>query len=87
MSPPTSRASRSSCNWRQLANGALECSACGRLRKGRPIITTCEAKRPLQGLGDAIAKALRMVGAKPCSGCKRRQKTLNRWVPFRSANP
>ena len=37
-----------------------------------------------RGLGDVIARVTRSLGIRPCSGCKRRQATLNRLVPFRS---
>lgn len=33
------------------------------------------------GLGDAIAKATKAVGIKPCAGCRKRQAALNRWTP------
>ena len=31
-------------------------------------------------LGDLIAKVTKAVGIKPCAGCKRRQKSLNRFA-------
>jgi hypothetical protein len=34
------------------------------------------------GLGDAVKRATRAVGVKPCTGCERRAQTLNRWVRF-----
>ena len=37
-----------------------------------------------RGLGDVIARATTALGIKPCAGCKRRQATLNRLVPFQS---
>lgn len=33
------------------------------------------------GLGDAVAKATKAVGIKPCAGCRKRQTALNRWTP------
>lgn len=39
-------------------------------------------KTPSRGLGDTIAKITSAVGIKPCGGCKRRQATLNRLVPY-----
>jgi len=42
--------------------------------------------RPMRGLGDAIAAATTAVGIKPCGGCKQRQATLNKLVPFGNAN-
>jgi hypothetical protein len=34
------------------------------------------------GLGDAIKRATHSLGIKPCGGCLRRAKILNRWVVF-----
>ena len=36
-----------------------------------------------RGLGDTIAKATKAVGIKPCGGCKRRQRRLNKWFPYK----
>ena len=41
-----------------------------------------DRKAKWRGLGDVIASATRVIGIIPCGGCKRRQATLNRWVPF-----
>jgi pantoate kinase len=51
------------------------------------IITAAEraARRqgkPWTGLGDVVASATKAVGIKPCAGCKKRQATLNKLVPF-----
>ncbi len=35
-----------------------------------------------RGLGDVIAKVTHKLGIKQCGGCKKRQKTLNKWMPF-----
>ena len=53
--------------------------------------------KPLRGLGDAvavvaqpIARAIdRVAGTNVagCGGCKQRQDTLNRWVPFDGQPP
>jgi hypothetical protein len=32
------------------------------------------------GLGDAVKRATRALGVRPCAGCERRARTLNRWV-------
>jgi len=37
---------------------------------------------PSVGLGDTIAKLTKRIGIKPCGGCKKRQKTLNRHFPY-----
>jgi len=34
------------------------------------------------GLGDVIQRVSYALGVKPCGGCERRAKTLNRWVVF-----
>lgn len=36
----------------------------------------------MKGLGDLVAAITSAVGIKPCGGCKGRQETLNRAVPF-----
>ena len=36
-----------------------------------------------RGLGDTIAKATKAVGIKPCGGCKKRQRRLNQWFPYK----
>lgn len=40
------------------------------------------AKRKLKGLGDVIATVTEAVGIEPCEGCKKRQETLNKLIPF-----
>jgi len=32
------------------------------------------------GLGDLIKSATHVIGIKPCSGCERRARALNRWM-------
>jgi hypothetical protein len=42
------------------------------------------------GLGDTIAKAIKAVTrgrVKPCKGCERRRKALNKAVPYRRRKP
>ena len=34
------------------------------------------------GLGDVIKRATYAIGIKPCGGCQRRAKQLNRWMVF-----
>jgi hypothetical protein len=34
------------------------------------------------GLGDIIKRATSFVGVKPCGGCARRARALNRWMVF-----
>ena len=41
-------------------------------------------KKPLRGLGDVVAAVTSAVGIKPCGGCKKRQATLNKIMPFKS---
>jgi hypothetical protein len=37
----------------------------------------------LRGLGDVVAAVTSAVGIQPCGGCKKRQESLNKLVPFR----
>lgn len=37
-----------------------------------------------RGLGDTVAKATNAIGIKPCGGCKKRQKMMNRLFPYRT---
>jgi hypothetical protein len=39
--------------------------------------------QPSRGLGDTVAKITSAVGIKPCGGCKDRQATLNKRVPYK----
>ena len=37
-----------------------------------------------RGIGDTLARVIHdYTGIKPCSGCKDRQATLNRWLPYK----
>ena len=41
-------------------------------------------KKPLIGLGDAVAVAIHaLTGIKPCAKCERRKRWLNKKFPFR----
>ena len=44
------------------------------------------SKQKPKGLGDVIANVTKKVGIKQCGGCKRRQATLNKLVPFKKNN-
>ena len=36
-----------------------------------------------RGLGDTLARVIHSAtGIESCAGCKKRQETLNRWIPF-----
>jgi len=35
-----------------------------------------------RGLGDTVKKVTDKLGIKQCGGCKKRQETLNRLVPY-----
>lgn len=39
-----------------------------------------------EGLGDTIASLTKAVGIKPCGGCEKRRRALNRLVPWRRSN-
>lgn len=43
--------------------------------------------KPMRGLGDVVAAATSAVGIRPCAGCKKRQESLNRLVPFGEQPP
>lgn len=47
-----------------------------------PARAVIEAKKPIRGLGDLVAKATTTIGIKPCGKCKERQAMLNKLVPF-----
>ncbi len=34
------------------------------------------------GLGDMVKRATTAIGIKPCRGCERRARALNRWMSF-----
>lgn len=53
------------------------CAACPL----RQIETPQDAKS--RGLGDTLAKLTRAVGVRPCNGCEKRQRWLNKVVPYR----
>jgi len=59
----------------------LRCS-CGEVinfdADGKP-----DHKPRARGLGDIVAGVTRRLGLKSCGGCKKRQKILNDWVPFK----
>ena len=48
-----------------------------------PTYTGGDSLAEMKGLGDAVAKITSAIGIKPCAGCKKRQETLNKAVPFR----
>ena len=64
-----------------------ECAACPHFNLAPPVIPYEYRASPVKyrGLGDVVAKVLRLVGIgkrKQCGGCKARQAALNRIVPF-----
>ena len=41
-----------------------------------------------RGLGDTLARVIHdYTGIEPCSGCSKRQETLNRWIPYNKKKP
>lgn len=58
------------------------CLKCGRtLQKvDQPTKHKCQSR----GFGDTIAKAISIVGIKPCGGCKKRQSALNRMWSYKN---
>jgi hypothetical protein len=62
-----------------------ECAACPHFNLAAPVIPYPVSPAKYRGLGDVVAKVLRLVGIgkrKPCGGCKARQAALNRILPF-----
>ena len=63
------------------------CQQCGWVyprQSEKPPRRNCpSAKKKSRGLGDTIAKITSAVGIKPCGGCKKRQKKLNKWFPYK----
>ena len=47
----------------------------------------CKEKNLARGFGDTLARAIGYTGIKPCSGCKKRQETLNSWLPYKRKKP
>jgi pantoate kinase len=47
-----------------------------------PCFNHGEEVKKVKGLGDVVAKITGFFGIKPCSGCKKRQRALNKLVPF-----
>jgi uncharacterized OB-fold protein len=62
------------------------CEMCGKSgHSSFPVAARCDSctKPGIRGLGDVVAATARKLGFKSCGGCKKRQKTLNKWVPFK----
>jgi len=62
----------------------MKCSTCGHITKSayspHLVHTMC---RKSVGLGDTVSKILTKLGFRKCGGCKKRQATLNRLVPYK----
>lgn len=41
-----------------------------------------KGQKKSRGLGDTIAKVTKAVGLRPCGGCRKRQATLNKLLPY-----
>jgi len=79
----------SDCNLQQLDNGKWWCPRCDpHKRRLLPVNAkrNCKprAKRRSRGLGDTVAKLTAAVGITPCKGCKKRQRKLNQWFPYKA---
>jgi len=67
------------------------CVLCGRHFVGIPNLHYhCRTKYPIdinkpvsRGLGDTIARLTKAIGWKPCAGCNKRRRALNRLLPYR----
>ena len=49
----------------------------------------CDKEKTLdRGLGDTLSRAIHgFTGITPCEGCKKRQETLNTWIPYKKKKP
>ena len=49
----------------------------------------CDEDKTLdKGVGDTLARVIHdYTGVKPCDGCKKRQETLNKWIPYKKKKP
>lgn len=66
-------------NDRELLDKMPDCGSQSSRVRRVPIVATM----PSRGLGDTIAKITKAAGIKPCGGCKRRQRVLNKLFPYR----
>lgn len=67
------------------SDGLWQCSQCRwayPLKSDKPPRRNCP-KAPSRGLGDTIVKITRFLGIKKCGGCRKRQKKLNKLVPYK----
>ena len=53
-----------------------------RPRQASPSRSQWTPDKPSRGLGDTIAKVTGKMGIKPCGGCKKRQKKLNKLIAY-----
>jgi hypothetical protein len=64
------------------------CAKCGKMwnlaPESIPFHCSCQGQRS-RGLGDTVAKVAARLGLRPCGGCKKRQRLLNRVVPYSNA--
>jgi len=51
------------------------------IKSDKPPRRNCP-KSPSRGLGDTIAKVTKFFGVRPCRGCKKRQRRLNKLWPY-----
>jgi len=78
------------CEYEQIGQDGdvhfYRCRHCGHKRESRyppELLHRNCPKAPSRGLGDTVAKLTKAFGIKPCGGCKKRQKKLNEWFPYR----
>lgn len=65
----------SDCILVQIDGDRYRCQLCG-WEYHKHVRRNCPKARPL--LGDRIAQLTRLLGIKPCGGCKKRQRWLNK---------
>jgi len=73
------------CQFDRDPTGFWSCQNCGYvfpLHADKPPYRNCDWDGKSRGLGDTIAKVTKAVGIKPCGGCGRRRKKLNKMFPY-----
>jgi len=70
------------CDFQHTDGTTYRCRRCGYTAEVShpPLRRKCPASA---GLGDTIAGITKWFGVKPCGGCKKRQRLLNRLFPYK----
>lgn len=71
------------CKFLPINEKMRACECCGQrapIFASEDITHVCKSR----GIGDTIAKATAAIGIKKCGGCGKRQKALNKLLPYGS---